>query len=152
MTQLTCLSCPAPITPRSKTGLCRSCASSRPTPPEVRAKMREAARDRWQAELATEAGRERAREAGRRVRRNAKRLAPDAEIRRREAISNAALGWCPPEWRDRYATLRRKVGAAEARRLIEQDIPGTRAHARRQIDNFHLTQRLHAEREAAQSY
>lgn len=98
------------------------------------------------------------RKAGQRVRRQydadpeaqarnlAKRASVGAQIREKR------LAWCPPELRDDYYRMRRKVGAEAAREAIEAEIPGTAAHARQQVANAVLKQRLRYAREQAQAY
>jgi hypothetical protein len=80
------------------------------------------------------------------------------EVQERRAAGTAAvmrfrfLQWCPEERRAEYQILRKKVGAAEARRIIEADIPGTAEHARRQVANNALNMRLKHERQQMDAY
>lgn len=64
----------------------------------------------------------------------------------------AMLSWLPADRRADYDALRLKVGAKEARRILEAEIPSTVEHARRQIANFNIAQRLRRERERQQEY
>jgi len=78
--------------------------------------------------------------------------APDVRARATATREETLLGWCPPEWRDHYRYLNRtkRIPAAEARKMIEAEIPGTAEHARREIASYDLSQRLRAERERAE--
>lgn len=64
-----------------------------------------------------------------------------------------ATGWCPPE---RHAEYRRMLTtgftAAEARRMIEEEIPGTVAHARRHIANQREVGMIREARRRSQEY
>ena len=60
--------------------------------------------------------------------------------------------WCPQDRWQEYETLRLKVGASEARRIIEAEIPGTVEHARRTIASVTIGMLLKQERERAQAY
>ena len=44
----------------------------------------------------------------------------DPEVRAR--ITNARLSWCPPEFLDLYRVLVKKVGAKDARQLVEEEV------------------------------
>lgn len=81
-------------------------------------------------------------------------MRPEARARAGRSVQERALGWCPPERRDEYRAMVRskQATAAEARRMIEESIPGTQAHAARTIANNQLRMRLKHEREKAQAY
>lgn len=150
---LTCMDCGAAITARARTGRCRHCAISRPCSAETRARMSAGARESWARRLATEEGREAARRMGQAVRAHPNRATPEAEARRIEGIRRAFIGWCPPEHRDLNTTLRSSgMSLAERQRIILDATPGTPEHARRQIENHAIKQRLRAERERREAY
>jgi hypothetical protein len=157
----TCSDCPSPISTRSK-GRCRSCTTrqSHSDPayqahriarlkeatntPEIRAARSELAK-RFHAERALSPEWAERRRAlgfalGDRIRRDPKVQASvkrghvSAAMKRHEN----RLGWCPVERLDEYRKLRRKVGAVEARRIIEAETPGTLEHARRTVANNNL--------------
>jgi hypothetical protein len=75
-----------------------------------------------------------------------KRAKANAEMHRRR------LDWCPDDHREEYHRLRIIVGARPAREIIEADIPGTAAHARREVANNTLKMRLRHEREQREAY
>lgn len=172
-----CLDCPAEITVQSKTGRCHRCAMRRlhadPAYQASRLKglgayfekpgTRAAAGVRLQETRARlgDAEQERLREHGRWLRRVvltpdklAKAYSPEAIAKRTAANSVARLGWCPVDLRPAYRDLvhRKGIRAAEARRIIEAEIPGTTEHARRQIENHRFKQKLRAERERRERY
>lgn len=60
--------------------------------------------------------------------------------------------WCPDERWEEYQALRIKIGAPEARRIIEAEIPGTTEHARILIANITVAMQLKQERERGQAY
>jgi hypothetical protein len=68
--------------------------------------------------------------------------------------SEKRLAWCPAEHRDEYRTLIRAKGipAAEARRIIEAQIPGTAEHGRLEVANNALQMQLKHERHKAEEY
>ncbi len=177
MTTRTCSDCPSPITRQSRTGRCHGCAVRRMhVDPEYQAKRlaglrrhfdtpgaRAAAGARLTAHRAqmSDAERERRREHGRWLIREV--LTPErvaksqtADARARSGLGNieAKLGWCPVALRGAYRTLIRskKLSAAEARAIIEAEIPGTVAHARREIASRALASRLRHERDLAEAY
>jgi hypothetical protein len=170
--------CGKPLGAKNKSGLCRSCVAKRiNSDPEAAARRkaglrkyyderggREAAAARiaaWNRNMPEE---ERQRRSAWGVRQyhtylntpetRALSSGPDARRRARIAQEEARLGWCPPELRDEYRRLTRsgQVAAAEARRMIEEMIPGTQAHAARIVANNMLGMRIKAEREKAQAY
>jgi len=128
--------------------------------PEVKAKLR----DRLVGIVANmgEAERERRREHGRRQHRDhlsrpdvvARTLSPETRARAGKSRSETVLAWCPPELRASYYQLVRsqKLSAAEARALLEPEIPGTAAHARRQVENRLIAGRIRDENQKAQAY
>lgn len=173
----TCSDCPAPISRKSK-GRCRPCSARYMNTnteiiakravsvaialarPEVKAAS--AARLRRYLDNMPEEHRERRREHGRRQYANVlsrpdvleKSSSQDARARAGRAHTDRRLGWCPPERRVEYRDLiyKHHMRAAEAREMIEAEIPGTRAHAKRLIRNTIDAQRIRAEREKAQAY
>lgn len=108
-----------------------------------------------------EAELERRRANGRRLAREVlsrpevKAKAASAEVRARagRAKTETMLGWCPPALRESYRHLLKKgYLAADARRIIEAEIPETAAHTKRVLANHRDVQRIRAEREQAQAY
>lgn len=79
---------------------------------------------------------------------------PDAIRRQVNSRLERIEGWCPPEWRAHRRYLIRNLGytATEARELIEADIPGTEAHAKRAIANVQDAMRIKRERDLASAY
>jgi hypothetical protein len=77
-----------------------------------------------------------------------------ARVEQLRVASRARLSWCPPEYLADYRRMTRIGGfrAQEARAVIEAELPGTRAHARRLIANTNFAMRLKQEREQAQAY
>lgn len=154
----TCLDCPATISPKSK-GRCRACnARHTHSDPDLQARriarLKEAtnapAIRAARSELSKRVHAERSSDPEWVAHRRSLGLAlcarlradPVARANARAAQlegfrkqSETRMGWCPVERRDEYQQLRRKVGAAEARRVIEADIPGTLEHARRSVAN-----------------
>lgn len=159
-----CLSCPNPITARSKSGLCRPCCARRNAlamnrnpafmasvkagvaryfaDPENRARRSRDLRARF--ERMTPAEMEERREWGRHLHREylmrpdiiAKRNAPEVRAIIAQKNTDRALAWCPPDRRAEYFNLiAKKFKSAEARAIIEETIPGTVAYARRHIAN-----------------
>ena len=182
MSARTCSDCGSPITRQSKTGRCRPCATARlHADPEYRARLaagqqayfgqpgvrEERTRrllegaERYRAD-ATPEQRARLSEHGRYLVREylsrpdvyARSQAPEARARAIGAYVERRMGWCPLDLRPRYAALIRskRIPAAEARRLIEAEIPGTAEYARRQIASHQLAVLLRHEREQAQAY
>lgn len=137
----TCSNCPAPITRQSKSGLCRPCAfaklradpewqrnraaclRARHGDPAYRAAMSSAQR-RWHAAHASDpAYQARQRENGKTLKATGLGNAAQPKgsaIRRRvgQILHEQRMGWCPPEYRNLYQSLRRnkRLGMAEARR------------------------------------
>lgn len=171
-------SCGTALGAKNQSGLCRSCVAKRiNADPEASARRkagmrryydelggREAAGARiaeWNRNMPPEE-RERRRVRGVQQYHNilntpeirARSSGPDARRRARLAQEETLLGWCPPDRRDEYRRLirSRQASAAEARRMIEETIPGTQAHAARMIANNQLRMRLKHEREKAQAY
>ena len=173
-----CRTCPATLGPKNKSGFCRSClARSLNADPAMVAKrkaaqavyharpeVKQGCRDRLATYLANmpESDRKRRAERGKWLAAHvlsrpdvvAATLAPETRRRAGQSRTETLLAWCPPEKRDAYRALTRggNVSAAEARRMIEAEIPGTVEHARRQIHNVTVAQRIRAEREKAQAY
>jgi len=173
----TCIDCPAPISTQSQ-GRCRSCAALRLNrdPGIINRRnraihvhfekpgVREASAKRLAEYMANmpEDERKRRRENGHRLFREvlsrpdvrAKSNSPEAKRKAGEGRTNTVLAWCPPDLRGRYRDLIHSSGlsAAEARQLIEAEIPGTVEHARRNIANRQLAQQLKHARDRAQSY
>lgn len=145
---------------KSKTGLCRSCGMKRAlADPAAHARMLE--RNRHTALNLSPEAQERRREHGRWLAREritaeawARSQRPDVRAAVGRANTERTLGWCPPEKRDEYRRLRvsLRYSAAEARRIIEADIPGTVEHSRRLIANHQLKAWLRRERERAEAY
>lgn len=78
---------------------------------------------------------------------------PEARAKAVETRRRNATGWCPPErWQEYRRLLTFGYKAPDARRMIEEEIPGTAAHARRHIANQREVQMIRAERENAQAY
>lgn len=128
--------------------------------PDVKERLRERARH-FMANL-PEHEIERRREAGKILFRQylarpdvvAITAAPETRARAGRARTETVLGWCPPELRDEYRELKRRLGltAAEARAALEPQIPGTEAHARLQVENRLIAGRIRNERQKAQAY
>jgi hypothetical protein len=142
--QLTCSRCPTPISGKGRTDMCSPCATreNRKNPekearrlarlrvvhatPEHRERKR-VARNRLEAERKDDpAWKACKRASGKRL-----RAAYDADPAAQAAnqakrglvgrkLSNRWLAWCPPERREEYQKFRAKVGAPEARRIIEE--------------------------------
>lgn len=149
----TCSDCPAPITRQSKTGRCRQCSLAHiNASSEIRARQRSAVRAyalqpevrrACAARLAAHAAnmsdeeRIRRREQGQHIaatvlqtdRVRALSNSPAAKAKAGAARTNTVLAWCPPAYRDQYRTLTvsQRLPAAEARRLIEEQIATDRA-------------------------
>lgn len=133
-TPRTCVDCDAPVTRQSTTGRCRPCATRKTLAertPEQRCAMtkRGMARnpelkrfygDCLRAATATPEHRERARAliVGRALWLQSSAHGPEARAKAGRTLSEQRLAWCPRELRDDYRTMRRKVGASEARRII----------------------------------
>lgn len=175
MTAPVCKDCAAPVSKLS-TGRCRSCANrimwADPAfqerrlaalrialrTPEAIANKR-AARLKLEAERSVDAAwKEYKRQSGKRLRASYD-AHPDAHARnmakRKQAgakVRATRLAWCPADRWDEYQRMRKKVGAAEARRAIEEEIVGTEAHARLQVARNLVKDRLKHEREQAQAY
>lgn len=83
-------------------------------------------------------------------------LVTSPEIRARVGarVSETRLGWCPPEKRAEYEHLvyTKRLTAAEARAVIEAELPGTAEHARREIASRQLSSRLREERRQREAY
>jgi len=173
----TCSDCPSLITRQSKTGRCRPCSAKRLTSdPELAARRLEGVRQWYDERGGREMAGLRLAELNRnptpaleaaRKRQGQKQIAYllDPDIRARSASPQSRakaeakkeetlLGWCPPERRDEYRQMlySSRLHAAEARRIIEADIPGTAAHAERVVAQNLLNARLKHEREQAQAY
>jgi hypothetical protein len=169
--------CGKPLSRQNRSGKCRPCvAHFLNTDPEMIAKRVAGNAVYWSrpeskaaaaAHMARIVGSlseeelERRRENGRRLAREVlsrpevRALASSREVRTRAgaARTNTVLAWCPPELRDDYRALVRKaVPAKEARAMIEAQIVGTVAHARRSIANVRFANRLREERRRADVY
>lgn len=79
---------------------------------------------------------------------------PDARARAGRARTERVLGWCPPHLRDEYRHLVRckRIPAAEARQIIELQIPGSEEHARREVANNIDKQRIRHARQIREAY
>lgn len=154
----TCSDCSAPITDISNSGRCRSCNVIRNNKkPELVAKRMEGkrrsmsdpikyaracqiARDNIRKAMSDPVKRAKASELGKvkaalyfntpEGRAWANR--PEVRARAGRSISEARLGWCPPEYREQYHSLMRlKVcNAAEGRAMIEEQIKADRERLR----------------------
>lgn len=170
--------CGAEITHQSKTGRCRTCANrALHADPQVQARRlaglarhfdkpgaRRAAGDRLRAFRATMSDEERQRrsEHGRWLVREylsrpdvrARALSPEGRAKAVAGNHRAKLGWLPDELRPLYDRLihTKKLSAAEARAVIEAELPGTVEHARREIANRELAARLRDERSRREAY
>lgn len=170
--------CGAVLGPKNKSGVCRACNAHRlNNDPAIRERMiegrtayfarpgvKEGYAQRIAAYMANmpDAEREKRRERGRRVYRDvlstpevrARTMSPDARARAGRSRTDTVLAWCPPELRDHYRFLIRQhhYSAAEARKVIEADIPGTEEHARRAVAAQALKLRLKHEREVGSRY
>jgi len=161
----------------NKSGKCRSCLAKHLNADPVMIAKRRAAQVEFFAKPETKAAlrerlavtmanlsddeRERRRVAGQALARNvlsrpdvvARTLSRDARERAGRARTDTTLAWCPPHLRGEYRGLvRQGFRAAEARAMIEPEIPGTVAHAQREIANRKLANRLRHERQKAQAY
>jgi hypothetical protein len=109
-----------------------------------------------------EAERQRRAECGRELHRRylatpegkAKVNSSESRAKRGKTRSDRVLAWCPPELRDAYRELncRKHYTAAEARAIIEAQIPGTQAHAQRKFANTIDAMRIKQARQKAQEY
>lgn len=170
-------SCGAAISAKNRSGLCRPCNARRiNADPAIEAKRaagraayfdRPGVREGYARRIAEyrenmpDEHRERCREHGRRQYRDvlsrpdvvAKSLSPEVRAAAGRKRTDTVLAWCPPHLRDAYRGLIRSgIRAAEARAMIEEEIPGTAAHARRVVANNALKMRLKHERERMEAY
>jgi hypothetical protein len=182
MTARACSQCGAKITRLSKSGLCRPHAIAQMhADPAYRARRmaglaahfaKPGVREAWGRHLAaglavhretmSDDERQRRREHGEMLIRKylsrpdirARALAPDARAKAVAGYVERRMGWCPADLREQYRDLviRKKYTAAEARAIIEQQIPGTAEHARREIASTELASRLRHERSLAEAY
>lgn len=173
--------CGATIGARGKTGMCRPCAiAANHADPGYRARLR-AGQQRFLADEAAVQARDAARNAGaaryregmtpeqrQKVKAHgqwlyrthasrpevfARSQTPEARAQAAARCSETVLGWCPPDRREEYRRLvLRRIPAAEARRIIEAEIPGTREHAQREIASVELAARLRRERDQRDTY
>jgi hypothetical protein len=74
---------------------------------------------------------------------------PEALARRREIVREQRIGWCPVARREEYLMLARKMPAAEAKRIILDDI---RTEAIRGINAISRAQRERHARQKQQEY
>lgn len=174
--------CGATIGTQGTTGLCRPCATAKrfADPAYVKrlrgglaryyeqpgrreehgARLAEGAA-RWRSTMSREE-RTRLRDHGRWLYRThasrpevrARSHEPDARARAIAGYLKARLGWCPDDRRAEYADLilRKKIPAAEARRMIESELVGTAEHGRREIASRELAMRLRRERDLRDAY
>lgn len=173
-----CSACPSPICAPNKSGLCRKCSNAKTnSDPEIRARRAKtcaalyddpayATRHREAVAKGVRAlgpaHIEKLRQSGRTVG-TANLTSPEVQERthspecrevRRLARIETMLGWCPPERRDEYRHLVyfKRLSSAEARRIIESEIPGTVEHARRTVANNNDASRIRHEQRVAQAY
>lgn len=74
---------------------------------------------------------------------------PQANANRRAALAP----WCPPEFLDLNAQLRKKeILQPERKRMIREMVPGTEEHARRHVANQHEVGLIREARRRAQEY
>lgn len=168
--------CGATIGTQGKTGMCRPCAIAAnhadPTYRERLASGRRAFLNNTDAVAARQAkmleGAARYRENMTPAQRDAQRehgkwlyrthaapyrLSQEQRQRGADNCAETKLSWCPLDRRGEYKRLvLRRIPAAEARRIIEADIPGTREHARREIASIELAARLRRERDQQDAY
>lgn len=175
---MTTCACGATLGRYNKSGRCRRCfAAALNSDPAMVAKRRAAqieffarpetkavlaARARHLAATMTDAERERRRVRGKQAYVDvlsrpdvvAKTSSPEARARAGRSRTDTVLAWCPPERRACYRELVRKNGlpASEAREIIEQEIPGTPAHARRALANARDAMVIRHHRQKAQAY
>lgn len=173
-----CTVCGKPVSKQSRKGFCRPCAARRlQTDPEIvatraaalaeycaRPDVIESNRQRLASYMANmpAADREARRQHGRQLVKRylstpencALVTSPEIRAKATARLRETRLGWCPPEKRAEYQHLVRvgRVPAAEARRIIEAEIPGTLEHARREIANRQLKARLRDERQRQEAY
>lgn len=170
--------CGAAITTASKRGWCRSCAAKNMTadpannarraariaeyyaqpgvkeararrlaefnrnqPPEHKQKMAALASARWSETIG-------------RPDVMARSCSTEAKKRAAIARSEKRLAWCPPELREsfRYLMVSLRYREADARKIIEAEIPGTDEHARRAVANSEFKQQLREERRQREAY
>ncbi len=112
--------CSRPDDCQSKGGaLCRACnLSSLRADPEVRARHAAAMAD--PEVRARHAAAMKAAMADPEVRARHAAAMADPEVRAR--ITQARLSWCPPEFLDLYRVLVKKVGAKDARVMVEEEV------------------------------
>ncbi|KQM88638.1 hypothetical protein ASE67_02540 [Sphingomonas sp. Leaf23] len=79
---------------------------------------------------------------------------PEARAKRGRSASATWLSWCPADRREEYRRLIRskRIPAAEARAIIEAEVAGTPAAARREVATHQLQMRLRHERDLASRY
>ena len=156
----TCSDCPSTITKKSKTGRCRSCAArANMANPQHREKLTSALRvvkaspeHRAIAAAASRGFHERLKDDPKfqatqranglrlRAQYDASAAAQAANLASRaragQVHSARILKWCPAERRPHYRAIRKFVGAAEARRLIEEEIARDKARAKAAPETF----------------
>lgn len=176
-----CSDCPKTLSRTNKSGRCRSCSARwMGSNPEIRAKcaanrdayfsrpeVKQELRERLARFMASMPDKERQRRAdvakatvaerlhtpAAKERALQRRLSPEIQKRRAKTMTRTRLPWCPDDLLPVYRELTRKgLLAAEARAAMQEMIPGTVEHARRQIANITIAQKLRAEREQAQEY
>ncbi|KTF68662.1 hypothetical protein ACNFJ7_02100 [Sphingomonas sp. HT-1] len=178
MAEMICRDCSAPISRQSKTGRCKSCSARHlNASPELTAK-RLAAIERYYAqpgvrerhaarfaeynrnipdehrEMRRQHGLRQAREVLARPDVLARSNSPEAKRKAGAARTERTLGWCPAELRDQYRQLcaSQRLSAAEARRIIEAEIPGTAEHGKRVVASHILQGQLRHERRQREAY
>lgn len=84
----------------------------------------------------------------------ARNRSPEVRKAAGRKTSDTRLAWCPPHLRADYQVLIRSklLTAAEARRVIEAEIPGTVEHGRREVANNILAAQIKHARQKAQEY
>lgn len=174
--------CAAPITHQAKTGRCRPCANRRmhadpayqarrlaglarffdqPGAREERGRILGDGLRAWRASMTADQKR-RASQHGRwlvaqylsRPDIRARALSATARAKAVAGYIQTRMGWCPVALRQQYYDLvvRKRIPAAEARRIIEAEIPGTAEHAQLEIASRTLAARLRDERRRREAY
>lgn len=144
----TCFGCPAQLSARNRSGLCRACLARRNAEnPATRARQKAGivahfakpgVREAYAARIATYGKSEVAREKRRAhgqvmaatlIACNA-RMTPEQRAANGRKQSATKLAWCPPEWRDRYRELTKRGRRANvARAMVLAEIAAAEASA-----------------------
>lgn len=146
---------------RNTSGRCKSCAIAHlNADPAIRRRRENGLREAGKS-LSPEA-REKRRQQGKWLHRQflsnpelvARLASPEIRAKAGRAITEAKIGWCPPELRDhyRYITQSLRYSKVEARAIIEAEIPGTEQHTLRMIANRLDAKRIATERERREAY